>query len=955
MNTNPNTQPAAKRAKPRRSAKQRGVIGVVSMMFLVLFASLATTMAIVTQGNMRSSVAHVRVNRAIAAVDTGLQIAMARLDENAARFVVARGDVTPEYAAQLWNGTFPANPPVTILAPAMGRDEDTLPSSLRAALINHHNGDDEDNLVNWPSSDNVPAPIPQTAAPNGWVVTKPIGLQRNPSGLITTAVQITYLPPDDLGRVLVLSTGYTWDFTRTRWVTRTAQQHFQITKFVEHAVLAPSRVMIGRNVQINGPLGIRYDSDALNSVDGPPLQMVSDFLGLDPILDEKLDDFFQAVLDDDTDGDNRLAIAHDIEGRSLGALNAVDYDGDGIPDNAIGDATRDGRIDEFDIFIKHYDTNNDNRLTLSSTLTDGTPAAGNSAEFTADDALAEVIDMGVPDRNANGRVNGRFFDGDWIYETFPAYSGPSSIGASDVDHNDVALGYRDGYLDAKDQYAKIHGTVTFRASRSQWESMTDRFGTPTLDYQKNVEGPINPERGDPAVEFDASNEVLPIITPDSFDSATQGLIEIANDYALEGTFAQQVEAQMGAGWTPPTAIEGTPYGTPSPADWYRRPVYEDMTFSNVTIPMGTNALFRNCTFLGVTFVQSYADNSHPSWSFYGEQTRDPVNGDLAWVYPQTPASDVALDKSWAEPSYEGYDDLPDPLFVTVDLDGDGTAFDQCINTKEITNNIRFHGCTFYGSIVSTRTTFFQNKRNKIQFTGPSRFLRAEDYTGDADFTPTDEELEEMSRSSLMLPNYSVDIGTNNADAEQDVRLRGAIVSGVIDIRGNATVDGILLADFQPVFGVPPLVLYDSAVGNPADFNITLGYFSPAQGDEEGIDLGALSDLNGDGLDDLGWDSARNPETGALITEATAAGLGYASADNYPDEWFDGVADDAWNSAGGGPYARRIITFNGYGKIVLNWDPEIVLPDGLATPLRIRSLRSTYEEGRYIVLVDEEEG
>ncbi|XHC24737.1 hypothetical protein ABWH91_10705 [Phycisphaerales bacterium ac7] len=42
-------------------------------------------------------------------------------------------------------------------------------------------------------------------------------------------------------------------------------------------------------------------------------------------------------------------------------------------------------------------------------------------------------------------------------------------------------------------------------------------------------------------------------------------------------------------------------------------------------------------------------------------------------------------------------------------------------------------------------------------------------------------------------------------------------------------------------------------------------------------------------------------------------------------------------------------------MIINYDPNIVLPDGLATPIRIQPHRSTYEEGRYELPDDEEEG
>ena len=218
-----------------------------------------------------------------------------------------------------------------------------------------------------------------------------------------------------------------------------------------------------------------------------------------------------------------------------------------------------------------------------------------------------------------------------------------------------------------------------------------------------------------------------------------------------------------------------------------------------------------------------------------------------------------------------------------------------------------------------------------------------DYPDDADYNPSADELEHIERSSMMLPNYSVDIGTNNSDPDQDVHLRGAIIAGVIDIRGNATIEGVMLADFSPVFGESPLQLYGDPVGDPADFNITLGYFGPEDGDAEGITLSSLADLDGDGTLDIGMDTARYAD-GSMVPADDVDGM---DPDTYPDTWFDGVVDNDADWVPG-DWVARAVPFNGYGRIVINWNPDLRLPDGLATPLRVDASRATYEEGRFYI-------
>jgi hypothetical protein len=761
-------------------------------------------------------------------------------------------------------------------------------------------------------------------------------IEKDGSSEGTNAVQIDYVPPDGDGRVRVIVTGYEWDWLRGRWITRSAQQFFSIGKTLSHAIISPSRVMIGRNVTVNGPLGVRYNSAALDTIDGPPVTTLSDFQGITNELDAKLTRFYTAVLADDVDGDNRLRVGHPTESRSLGAMNAQDFDADSQADFAFEDYTRDDAIDDFDVFLKHYDTvNGANKwvVTLSETLKRGTDHESDAVEFGADDALGLLIDGGMADRNGNGRWNGRLVNGVWDYSTFPDNNGDGIRDADDLDLDDVALGYRDGVLDYKDQYAKVHGSVYLTANRGAWESSTDDFGVVLTDYQKMVEGPIQNSEGGAAVNFDATDDEVPEITQDSFSAAAELMGEFSDTAGVDSDdFATVVASQAGDEFL----IESTPYGSPTPADWYRRPVYRDLTFRNTTIPMGTNALFVNCTFVGVTRIRTWVDNFHPSWVYYGEEERDPTTGALELKYPPPPAeSEQALDTNYCVAGVICDPANPPPAPLLVDLDGDSAADDVCTNTKLVSNNLRFHDCLFIGSIVADKPVVFSHIRNKLQFTGDTKFLMEHPTEpSNPAYALSAAEQEITRKSSMMAPHYSVDIGTNNSSAGQDIRLSGAIIAGVLDVRGNTEITGALLLTFQPVYGVAPMVVYGTPAGNPENFNVTLGYFGPEDGDQEGIDLSELTDLDANGSLDVGWDSARD-NTGALVAAGTAP---------EQESWFDGVPD---GDAIAGTHIRRAIPFNGFGRITLNLDKTLVLPDGLATPISIDPILSTYLEGRVV--------
>ncbi|MDG1899377.1 MAG: hypothetical protein P8I74_05885, partial [Phycisphaerales bacterium] len=90
----------------RTIPQRRGVASVLAMMFLVIFGSLAAAMAVVATGNLRTADVSLRVSRATSAAETGLVYGTWVLEREAARFVVMKGEIDADFAADLWNGTW---------------------------------------------------------------------------------------------------------------------------------------------------------------------------------------------------------------------------------------------------------------------------------------------------------------------------------------------------------------------------------------------------------------------------------------------------------------------------------------------------------------------------------------------------------------------------------------------------------------------------------------------------------------------------------------------------------------------------------------------------------------------------------------------------------------------------------------------------------------------------------
>ena len=128
-----------------------------------------------------------------------------------------------------------------------------------------------------------------------------------------------------------------------------------------------------------------------------------------------------------------------------------------------------------------------------------------------------------------------------------------------------------------------------------------------------------------------------------------------------------------------------------------------------------------------------------------------------------------------------------------------------------------------GDADGNQPTQFAHVRNKVAFTGTTVFNIAD--------SPrlSDEEKARYSRSAILLPHVSVEMGSFDQPAGDGevLELSGTIVAGLIDMRGQVTVNGSVITTFEPISGVSPVVGDTSP-----QFNTTLGYFSLDQGDYE---------------------------------------------------------------------------------------------------------------------------
>lgn len=797
--------------RPIEGGARRGITSVLAMMFLVIFGSLSVAMAIMAQGNLRAADSALHVSRASSAAQTGLVFAVRRLETEGSRWVVRRGLIDETYGGALWTGELEGIDDTVVVLPADGYTTTEDPAGLMEALMDAHLADDHA-FDAEPGDNLLPGVI------NGdRLETKPIRMIETSNGFYFRLRYELLDSSEDESRIRVTSEGVDGD------ITRQVAMDFLITKRIPYAVVSPNRIMIGKNVLVEGPLGTRFGMNAgeLNEGNGDPLLMRSDFRYLDEDLDAEIDLLNAAIAEYDVDGDGRLRPNHPVEGPPVQANDAfVDIDGDQY-------------VTGFDLFLAAFDLDSDGRVVWDADRAQASGLGVLTPEFTGvDDQLARLLDRAFADRNLDGAI----------------------------DATDTALGYDDGVLDKFDLYAKVRGSLAFGIEESDWENAN---GAP---WRTVVEGAVMPDTDQSPVVFGASENVLRDVTTAMFED-NQGWY--ADQTSSSSSFASQVEENL-SGTEGAEEIEAgsgewesVPQGSPNPYDWYQRPVYTNMTFTDVLIPVGTNARFVNCTFIGTTYVETEVACTNVNWNYLGAIQRvEDEGGSITW-----------------EPKFEGIEGADPP---------DGG--DPILDTKPWSNNLVFENCTVLGAIAGDRPGEYTHWRNKLQFTGATRFY-LDPLDPEIDVQPdaedirsvlesfSDDQMDNFSRSMMMMPGWSVDVGNfsneqaANWEATPVVNLRGVIIAGILDARGTVDVHGTLLMTFRPVEGSGPL-FYG---GNPDQFNTTLGYFGPLDGDLEGADP---------------------------------------------------TAED----------------FEGFGEISLRYDPSVRLPDGIPWPISVEPLPDTYTEG-----------
>lgn len=145
---------------------------------------------------------------------------------------------------------------------------------------------------------------------------------------------------------------------------------------------------------------------------------------------------------------------------------------------------------------------------------------------------------------------------------------------------------------------------------------------------------------------------------------------------------------------------------------YDRSVYENQIFTNATLPRGRHALFKNCTFKGILYIETT--------SYTTKTSR--------------------------------------------------------------TNNVRFEDCDFKGSIVTDipKNNTIKWVQNCLYFTGEANFDNQSDVP-----------------ATILAPNFNVNLGNTGVVESGDGNvISGAIIGGIVDVRGNAEIEGTIISMYD---------------------------------------------------------------------------------------------------------------------------------------------------------------
>ena len=148
-----------------------------------------------------------------------------------------------------------------------------------------------------------------------------------------------------------------------------------------------------------------------------------------------------------------------------------------------------------------------------------------------------------------------------------------------------------------------------------------------------------------------------------------------------------------------------------------------------------------------------------------------------YSYPSTSSSRKLYRKVYRNQHFTNarVPDNYNALFVNCTFDE--TLYIDCYKSaSSYYNNVRFEDCTFNGTIITDTPQYLKWKENCLYFTGSATFNNSS-----------------MQEATILAPHFNVNLGNANPISGDENTLTGAIVGGIVDVRGNANVYGTIIS------------------------------------------------------------------------------------------------------------------------------------------------------------------
>jgi Tfp pilus assembly protein PilX len=663
------SQPRALRpGRPgRRPAIRRAAVAVITMLYMLLLTTLTLALFYAASYNVQTSENFSSIAKAHAAAESGLRWMDYRF-QRAIRPKTDKGTITTALADTLW-------------------------PSLRDALatdLQNVKGADRKLLIISKKTDSIEA--------------KNISIDASTGATFDVFVRhLGALDGSDSRFIRVSATG------RYKNTSRTVSMDFKMDKAVKFAVVGKVPVQVGRDVIIDGPIGMGIPGKY------PPLFTLSDFTHFDAALKTSVTNF-QNYLKGSGVVNGQLIKNHEAYDGRICVNDKDEY----TLATAAGykDTNADGFIDEYDLFVARFDANKDGKIS--------------KAEFT-------------------NSATGLLYDAN-------LFTLIDTIGL-----DATRSGYNDGFIDNRDGYAKVRGGIALATSAKDWNTNLAASGQTVNDQ---IKGPIaTTDPSQPGVLFSATADDIFDLAPLNFEQCSlnfkaktgagagaasvsttglpAGIQVIISNTVITPTYHTAPPAGVPAAAvnSGATVTEKTPYGSTTWQAQYARPRYSKVLFRNCQIAKGVNAVFDQCIFEGVTFVDMTRNITNSS----GSVTTNKDDG-----------------MTWSKR-------------MKVGTFSNTTALTSA-NSNGFTdgNNIRFNDCTFRGPLVGPYATAYSHFTNTWEFTGATLFDNLIDQT-----------------ATIVAPQVNIEMGSFTT-AGKPSTLVGVVVAGNIDIRGTTNIDGSIV-------------------------------------------------------------------------------------------------------------------------------------------------------------------